>query len=112
MGATIIEKIIGGHAGREVGPGDTVDVAIDARVARDFGGANVVKNIVDHGLVVEDAGRTYFIGIKGSTDFHRMRLPTARDLRRMQERLYGALNDGVNTFTGMGSWMRNLAVFR
>ena len=60
MGATIIERIIGGHAGREVSPGDTVDVTIDARVARDFGGANVVKNIVDHGLVIDDSGKTYF----------------------------------------------------
>jgi len=60
LGATIIERIIGGHAGREVSPGDTVDVTIDARVARDFGGANVVKNIVDHGLVIDDSGKTYF----------------------------------------------------
>jgi iron complex outermembrane receptor protein len=59
-----------------------------------------------------DAGRTYFLGIKGETDFHRMKLPTMRDLDRMRERLYGALNDGVGTFTGMGSWMRNLASFR
>ena len=60
MGATIIEKIVGAHAGRDVAPGDTVDVVIDARVARDFGGANVVKNIEEHGLVVDDAGKTYF----------------------------------------------------
>ena len=60
MGATIIERIIGAHAGRAVAPGDTVDVVIDARVARDFGGANVVKNIEEHGLVVDDAGKTYF----------------------------------------------------
>jgi 3-isopropylmalate dehydratase small subunit len=60
LGATIIEKIISTHAGRDVSPGDTVDVTIDARVARDFGGANVVKNIEDHGLAVDDASRTYF----------------------------------------------------
>ena len=60
MGATIIEKIVGTHAGRDVAPGDTVDVVIDARVARDFGGANVVKNIEEHGLAVEDVGKTYF----------------------------------------------------
>ncbi len=60
MGATIVEKIVGTHAGRDVGPGDTVDVVIDARVARDFGGANVVKNIEQHGLVVEDVRKTYF----------------------------------------------------
>ncbi len=60
MASTIIEKIIGGHAGRDVAPGDVVDVTIDARVARDFGGANVVKNIEDHGLVVEDVAKTFF----------------------------------------------------
>ena len=60
MGSTIIEKIIGAHAGRDVTPGSVVDVAIDARVARDFGGANVVKNIEDHGLGVDDTGKTFF----------------------------------------------------
>jgi 3-isopropylmalate/(R)-2-methylmalate dehydratase large subunit len=60
MGKTIIEKIIGAHAGREVSPGDMVDMEIDARIARDFGGANVVKNLVDHGLGIDDPGRTFF----------------------------------------------------
>jgi 3-isopropylmalate/(R)-2-methylmalate dehydratase large subunit len=60
VGSTIVEKIIARHAGRDVSPGDTVDIDIDARVARDFGGANVVKNIENHGLPVEDAGKTCF----------------------------------------------------
>lgn len=60
MGGTIIEKIIGAHAGRDVSPGDTVDMEIDARIARDFGGANVVKNLVDHGLGVADPAKTFF----------------------------------------------------
>lgn len=60
MGKTMIEKILGAHAGREVSPGEIVDVQIDVRVARDFGGANVVKNIQDSGLGVEDASRTFF----------------------------------------------------
>jgi 3-isopropylmalate/(R)-2-methylmalate dehydratase large subunit len=60
MGKTIIEKIIGAHAGRDVSPGDMVDMMIDARLARDFGGANVVKNLVDHGLGIDDPGRTFF----------------------------------------------------
>ncbi|MEX2371514.1 MAG: aconitase/3-isopropylmalate dehydratase large subunit family protein [Bacteroidales bacterium] len=61
MSATIIEKIIAHHAGKEsVRPGDIVDVTIDARVARDFGGANVVKNIRDHHLEIEDAEKTFF----------------------------------------------------
>jgi 3-isopropylmalate/(R)-2-methylmalate dehydratase large subunit len=60
MGRTLIEKILGAHAGRDVVAGDMVDITIDARVARDFGGANVVKNLQDHGLGVDDPARTYF----------------------------------------------------
>jgi homoaconitate hydratase family protein/3-isopropylmalate dehydratase small subunit len=60
MGKTIIEKILGTHAGHQVKPGDMVDIEIDARVARDFGGANVVKNLQDNGLGVADPARTFF----------------------------------------------------
>jgi 3-isopropylmalate dehydratase small subunit len=60
MGKTIIETIIGNHAGRDVSAGDMVDITIDARVARDFGGANVVKNLTDNGLGVADPQRTFF----------------------------------------------------
>ncbi|MBN2447793.1 MAG: homoaconitate hydratase, partial [Phycisphaerae bacterium] len=60
MPKTIIEKILTNHAGRDVAPGEIVDVKIDARVARDFGGANVVKNIRDNGLELADPGRTFF----------------------------------------------------
>ncbi len=48
---TIIEHIIAKHSKFEtVKPGDIVDIEIDARVARDFGGANVVKHIEDNNL--------------------------------------------------------------
>ena len=61
MPMTIIEKILAAHSGRDrVIPDEIVDVAIDARVARDFGGANVVQNIVDHGLPVADPAKTFF----------------------------------------------------
>ncbi len=60
MGKTIVEKILGKHAGKDVRPGDIVDVVIDARVARDFGGANVVKNIRDNSLSVADPVKTFF----------------------------------------------------
>jgi 3-isopropylmalate/(R)-2-methylmalate dehydratase large subunit len=60
MGHTLIEKILGAHAGGSVEPGQIVDIAIDARVARDFGGANVVKNLRDGGLGVDDPARTFF----------------------------------------------------
>jgi len=60
MGKTIIEKIIESHSDRNVKPGDIVDVTIDARVARDFGGANVVKNIKDSNLTIDNPEKTYF----------------------------------------------------
>jgi len=60
MGKTLIEKILGAHAGRQVSAGEIVDVVIDVRVARDFGGANVAKNIRDHGLGIHDPSRTFF----------------------------------------------------
>lgn len=57
---TIIEKIISNHSGKRVIRGDIVDIAIDVRVARDFGGANVVKNIRDANLTVADPSKTFF----------------------------------------------------
>ena len=58
---TIIEKIIAAHSNQElVRPGDIVDVMIDTRAARDFGGANVVKNLLDNGLTVQDPSKTIF----------------------------------------------------
>jgi 3-isopropylmalate/(R)-2-methylmalate dehydratase large subunit len=60
VASTIVEKIISAHSGRAAAAGDIVDVAIDARVARDFGGANVVKNIEEHGLGIADPEKTFF----------------------------------------------------
>ena len=61
MGMTITEKIIAAHSKYDhVKPGDIVDITIDARVARDFGGANVVKNLNDFGLKVDDPDKTIF----------------------------------------------------
>jgi 3-isopropylmalate dehydratase small subunit len=58
---TIIEKILAGHAGVDtVKPGEIVDVAIDVRLARDFGGAGVVKNLQANNLGIADPERTFF----------------------------------------------------
>ena len=57
----LIEKIIAAHSNqKEVKPGDIVDVMINTRAARDFGGANVVKNLLDNGLTVHDPSKTIF----------------------------------------------------
>jgi len=57
----IIEKIIANHSkNKQVKPGDIVDITIDARVARDFGGPNVIKNIEENGLIIDDVSKTFF----------------------------------------------------
>ncbi|MFX1548328.1 MAG: aconitase family protein, partial [Promethearchaeota archaeon] len=45
QGKTIIEKIIANHTTEDVAPNNIVWMEIDVRSARDFGGANVVKNL-------------------------------------------------------------------
>ncbi|WP_461631474.1 aconitase/3-isopropylmalate dehydratase large subunit family protein [Labilibaculum euxinus] len=61
MGMTLIEKILANHSKENfVKPGDIIDVEIDIRAARDFGGANVVKNIQKHNLKIADPQKTYF----------------------------------------------------
>jgi len=56
-------------------------------------------------------GRTYYGGIKATMDFERMRAPTVEDLNRMQRRLYGSLQSGVDRMYGLGSGIRKLTSF-
>jgi len=61
MAMTMLEKILANHSKYDkVRPGDIADISIDVRIARDFGGANVVKNILDNGLQVDDPEKTFF----------------------------------------------------
>jgi 3-isopropylmalate/(R)-2-methylmalate dehydratase large subunit len=62
MGKTLIEKIIQTHSDEPARSGDIVWMRLDARTARDFGGANVVKNYRAHygGAPVDDAAKTFF----------------------------------------------------
>ncbi|MGD8793543.1 MAG: aconitase/3-isopropylmalate dehydratase large subunit family protein [Anaerolineae bacterium] len=62
MGKTIIEKIIQAHAHEPVEAGRIVWMGLDARTARDFGGANVVKNYKRHygDDPVDDPAKTFF----------------------------------------------------
>lgn len=58
---TLVEKILAGHSKYEfVKPGDIIDIEIDVRAARDFGGANVVKNILDNNLSIDNPEKTFF----------------------------------------------------
>jgi len=60
MGKTIIQKIFEAHSKQKAIVGDIIDIDIDARVARDFGGANVVKNLEENNLSVDDPKKTFF----------------------------------------------------
>ncbi len=60
MGQTIIQKILEKHSNSKSDVDDIIDVNIDVRVARDFGGANVIKNIEENGLSIHDAKKTFF----------------------------------------------------
>ncbi len=60
MGKTIIQKIFESHSKQVANVGDIIDIDIDVRVARDFGGANVVKNLEENNLSIDDPKKTFF----------------------------------------------------
>jgi 3-isopropylmalate/(R)-2-methylmalate dehydratase large subunit len=60
MRNTIIQNIFETHSCQKAIVGDIIDISIDARVARDFGGANVVKNLIDHHLGIDNPAKTFF----------------------------------------------------
>ena len=61
MSLTLIEKILTNHSSKDVvKPGEIIDIEIDVRVVRDFGGANVVKNLINNGLELDDVSKTFF----------------------------------------------------
>ncbi|MCX6667231.1 MAG: aconitase family protein [Euryarchaeota archaeon] len=60
MDKTIIQKIFEKHSESKANVDDIIDVDIDVRVARDFGGANVVKNLEENNLSIDDPKKTFF----------------------------------------------------
>jgi len=56
----MIQKIFENHSKSKANVGEIIDVEIDARVARDFGGANVVKNLEENNLKVDKPNKTFF----------------------------------------------------
>ncbi len=98
---TIIEKILASHAGRKtVRPGEILDVFIDVRVARDFGGANVVKNMEDNGLTLADPSRTFFTFDTNPTGSDQ-KYATNQQICRIYARKHGIrvydINAGIGT---------------
>ena len=104
MGKTIIEKIIGDHAGKPVFPGDIVDIVIDVRAARDFGGANVVKNLREHALPVADPSRTLFTfdcNPGGSDQKYATNQQICRDFARQRDIDVYDIDAGIGTHLAM-----------
>ncbi len=99
----MIEKILARHSGREVlKPGDITDIEIDARVARDFGGASVVKHLVDHDLSIDDPLKTFFTfdcNPTGSDQRYAQNQQICREFARERGIKIYDINNGIGTHT-------------
>jgi len=97
----LIEKILAAHSSAKiVKPGEIIDVRIDARVARDFGGANVVKNLNDFGLTVDDPDKTLFTfdcNPTGSDQKYAVNQHTCRQYARNNGIMVYDINAGIGT---------------
>ncbi len=103
MKMTLIEKIIANHSDQKtVKPGDIVDIVIDARAARDFGGANVVKNILDNNLHIDDISKTFFTfdcNPTGSDQKYAVNQQICRNFARERGIKVYDLENGIGTHT-------------
>jgi len=117
MGHTLIEKIIANHSKHDsVKPGDIIDIIIDARAARDFGGPNVVKNIEEFGLGIDDASKTVFTfdtNPTGSDQKYAVNQQIVRIFARKHGIKVYDINNGIGTHTMISdglSWPGSTAV--
>lgn len=101
MAMTLIEKILAAHSKYStLHPGQIIDIDIDARVARDFGGANVVKNIRAAGLNIHDPGKTFFTfdcNPTGSDQKYAVNQHVCRLFAREQGIKVFDINEGIGT---------------
>ncbi len=97
----IIEKILANHSDKsKVYPGENVTVEIDVRLARDFGGANVVKNLTDNQLEISDQKKTLFTfdcNPTGSDQKYAANQQTCRLFARNNEIEVYDINSGIGT---------------
>ncbi len=103
MGQTIIEKIFASHSKYdEVKPGQIIEITIDTRVARDFGGPNVVKHIEEHNLPIDDPSKTFFTFDTNPTGSD-PKYATNQHICRKFARKHGIkvydINNGIGTHT-------------
>ena len=101
MAMTLLEKILASHSKfLTVNPGQIVDIDIDVRVARDFGGANVVKNIREADLTIHDPGKTFFTfdcNPTGSDQKYTVNQHICRLFAREQGIKVFDINEGIGT---------------
>ena len=100
---TLIEKIIANHSKHNtVKSGEIIDIEIDARVARDFGGANVVKHFIDKDLKLENPAKTFFTfdtNPTGSDQKYAMNQHICRQFARSKGITVFDINNGIGTHT-------------
>ena len=103
MGMTLIEKILANHSKEDVvKPGEIVDIEIDVRAARDFGGANVVKNIHEYNLQIDDPEKTFFTfdcNPTGSDQKYAINQQICRLFARDNDLKVFDINSGIGTHT-------------
>jgi len=99
----LIEKMIANHSKfDEVKPGEIVDIEIDARAARDFGGPNVVKNMEENNLSLDDPSKTLFTFDTNPTGSDQ-KYAINQQIVRVWARKHGVkvydINNGIGTHT-------------
>jgi len=85
-----------------VEPGQIIDVGIDARVARDFGGPNVVKHFQEKGLTIDDVSKTFFTfdtNPTGSDMKYAVNQQVCRKFARKNGVKIFDINNGIGTHT-------------
>ncbi len=100
---TIIEKIIANHSKfKTVKPGDIIDIEIDVRAARDFGGPNVVKHFKENNLTIHDVSKTFFTfdtNPTGSDQKYAVNQHICRTFARNKGIKVFDINNGIGTHT-------------
>lgn len=100
---TVIEKILAKHSKFDtVIAGQIIDVEIDVRVARDFGGPNVVKTLEDANLKVHNPEKTFFTfdtNPTGSDLKYAANQQVCRQFARRNNIKVFDINNGIGTHT-------------
>jgi len=101
MGMTLVEKILANHSEHDqVKPGGIIDISIDARVSRDFAGANVVQNMRDNNLTIDDPAKTFFtfdVNPTGSDQKHAKNQQICREYAREHGLKIYDIDKGIGT---------------